>query len=48
MPGNRASIRVLEKNSFRREGYALRYLRIAGEWRDHEIFAITREEWTPA
>jgi ribosomal-protein-alanine N-acetyltransferase len=48
MPANRASIRVLEKNSFRREGYALRYLRIAGEWRDHEIFAITREEWTPA
>ena len=48
MPANRASIRVLEKNSFRREGYALRYLRIAGEWRDHEIYAITREEWTPA
>ena len=47
MPENRASIRVLEKNSFRREGHALRYLRIAGEWRDHEIFAITREEWTP-
>ncbi len=47
MPENRASIRVLEKNSFRHEGHALRYLRIAGEWRDHEIFAITREEWAP-
>jgi ribosomal-protein-alanine N-acetyltransferase len=48
LPENHASIRVLEKYSFRREGHALRYLRIAGRWRDHEIFAITREEWTPS
>jgi ribosomal-protein-alanine N-acetyltransferase len=47
MPDNIASIRVLEKNHFRREGHALRYLRIADEWRDHDIFAITREEWPP-
>jgi ribosomal-protein-alanine N-acetyltransferase len=45
MPGNLRSIRVLEKNGFRREGLAERYLRIAGRWEDHEIFAITSEEW---
>ena len=47
MPSNRASIRVLEKNSFRLEGHAPRYLKIGGAWRDHKIFAITREEWRP-
>jgi [ribosomal protein S5]-alanine N-acetyltransferase len=47
MPDNIASIRVLQKNRLRHEGHALRYLRIAGEWRDHDIFAITREEWHP-
>jgi len=45
MPENARSMRVLEKNGFRREGLAQRYLRIAGEWRDHVIFAITVEEW---
>ncbi len=42
---NRRSMRVLEKAGFRREGTALRYLEIKGVWEDHEIFAITREEW---
>jgi [ribosomal protein S5]-alanine N-acetyltransferase len=46
MPRNIASIRVLQKAGFRREGLAPRYLRIAGEWEDHELFAITREEWS--
>ena len=45
MPRNLRSIRVLEKNGFRREGLAERYLRIAGRWEDHVIFAITSEEW---
>lgn len=43
---NRRSMRVLEKAGFRDEGTALRYLEINGVWEDHEIFAITREEWT--
>lgn len=43
---NDRSIRVLEKAGFRHEGTALRLLEINGVWRDHEIFAITREEWT--
>jgi ribosomal-protein-alanine N-acetyltransferase len=45
MPRNAASIRVVEKVGFRREGHALRYLRIAGVWEDHHLFALTREEW---
>jgi ribosomal-protein-alanine N-acetyltransferase len=44
MPRNAASIRVLEKNGFRREGLAERYLRIAGRWEDHLLFALTAEE----
>jgi ribosomal-protein-alanine N-acetyltransferase len=35
---NLASQRVLEKNGFERIGLARRYLRIAGEWRDHLLF----------
>jgi [ribosomal protein S5]-alanine N-acetyltransferase len=47
MPRNRRSIRVLEKAGFRSEGVSPRYLEIKGVWEDHELFAITREEWTP-
>ena len=45
MPRNVASLRVMEKIGVRREGLGQRYLRIAGTWEDHEIFAVTREEW---
>jgi ribosomal-protein-alanine N-acetyltransferase len=45
MPPNVASQRVLEKSGFRREGLAVRYLCIAGEWEDHVIYALTSEEW---
>lgn len=41
---NAASQRVLEKAGFRREGRALRYLALDGEWTDHDLFAITRED----
>ena len=44
MPRNVASIRVLEKVGFREEGFAQRYLQIAGRWEDHKLFAITAEE----
>ena len=35
---NVASQRVLEKNGFERIGLARRYLKIAGDWRDHLLF----------
>jgi [ribosomal protein S5]-alanine N-acetyltransferase len=41
MPRNVGSIRVLEKNGFREEGYAVGYLCINGVWEDHRIFART-------
>jgi len=44
-PGNHASLRLVEKLGFRREGLSARYLKIGGRWRDHERWAITREEW---
>ena len=47
MPHNSRSLRVIEKLGFRREGYAERYLQIAGTWEDHILFARTREEHRP-
>jgi [ribosomal protein S5]-alanine N-acetyltransferase len=44
IPRNAASRRVLTKVGFREEGLAERYLCIAGEWQDHVLYAITREE----
>lgn len=41
---NYGSMRVLEKAGFRREGLALRFLKIDGRWQDHYLFAITSEE----
>jgi ribosomal-protein-alanine N-acetyltransferase len=45
MPRNRRSIRVLEKIGMRYEGLALRYLLINGVWEDHQMFALTADEW---
>jgi ribosomal-protein-alanine N-acetyltransferase len=45
IPRNVRSIRVVEKAGFRLEGRALRYLNIAGRWEDHDIYAMTLEEW---
>lgn len=44
LPGNAASIRVLEKAGFRREGFARAYLAIAGERRDHLLFGLIRAD----
>lgn len=43
-PENTNSIRVVEKLGFRPEGLRPRYLHIAGDWRDHEVFALNAEE----
>jgi [ribosomal protein S5]-alanine N-acetyltransferase len=44
-PGNVRSARLLEGLGFRLEGHSPRYLKIAGEWRDHDHYALTAEEW---
>lgn len=43
-PENAASLQVLAKLGFRDEGLLLRYLEVAGSWRDHRCLALTREE----
>ena len=44
IPENLPSLRLAEKVGFRREGFARAYLHIAGEWRDHVMFAKVAEE----
>src|SRR3954449_7732365 len=39
IPTNTASIRLLEKTGFTREGYAREYLCINGVWQDHLLYA---------
>ena len=48
MPSNHASRSILQKRGFREEGYAERYLRIAGKWEDHVLYGLTLEEWRPS
>lgn len=43
-PDNAPSRRVLEHLGFRQEGLLRRYLDVDGEWRDHQLWAITVEE----
>jgi ribosomal-protein-alanine N-acetyltransferase len=43
-PENVASRRVVEKLGFRLEGTRERYIHIAGDWRDHLSYALTKEE----
>ena len=44
LPTNTASIRVLEKTGFRREGLARKYLKIDGVWQDHVLFALLEDD----
>jgi ribosomal-protein-alanine N-acetyltransferase len=43
--GNLASIALVRKAGFVREGLSERYLKIAGRWREHERWAIRAEQW---
>jgi ribosomal-protein-alanine N-acetyltransferase len=44
-PDNAASIALVRRLGFTLEGVSRRYLKICGRWRDHERWAILREDW---
>jgi ribosomal-protein-alanine N-acetyltransferase len=44
-PENAASIALVKRAGFVKEGYSRRYLKIGGRWRDHERWAILVEDW---
>jgi [ribosomal protein S5]-alanine N-acetyltransferase len=41
LPANTASMRLLERTGFTREGFAKNYLKIAGKWEDHVLWGRT-------
>jgi [ribosomal protein S5]-alanine N-acetyltransferase len=43
IPTNAASIKLLEKTGFTREGYAREYLCINGAWQDHLLYARLKD-----
>jgi ribosomal-protein-alanine N-acetyltransferase len=43
--GNRRSIALVEGLGFTREGNARGFLKIGNRWRDHERWALLREDW---
>jgi len=44
-PHNSPSINVLKRCGFTKEGFSRNYLKISGRWRDHERWAIIKEDW---
>jgi len=44
IPDNAASIRLLERTGFKREGYAREYLCINGIWQDHLLYARLKDD----
>ncbi|HET8698174.1 MAG TPA: GNAT family protein [Gammaproteobacteria bacterium] len=44
-PDNRPSIALVRALGFRREGVVRGYLKIGGRWRDHERWALLKEDW---
>jgi [ribosomal protein S5]-alanine N-acetyltransferase len=47
-PKNIPSKKLVKRLGFRFEGLSRKYLRVDGEWRDHEKWAMTVEDWKKA
>ncbi|HUZ91638.1 MAG TPA: GNAT family protein [Methylocella sp.] len=47
LPHNEASIKLLERTGFIREGYARSYLRINGVWQDHLLYGLLETDPVP-
>lgn len=47
LPHNEASVRLLERIGFQREGFARAYLRINGVWQDHLLYALLETDPPP-
>jgi ribosomal-protein-alanine N-acetyltransferase len=47
IPANAASVRLLEKTGFKREGFARQYLCIDGVWQDHLLYARLKDDLPP-
>lgn len=48
VPENERSKRLILRSGFREEGFAPDYLQINGVWRDHHLFAMTRNDYLSA
>jgi ribosomal-protein-alanine N-acetyltransferase len=44
-PENVASLTLVRRCGFSKEGFSRRYLQVHGEWRDHERWALLQEDW---
>ena len=44
-PENAQSKSLVVRIGFRLEGFSPQYLKVAGRWKDHERWAIRREDW---
>ncbi len=45
-PANVASIALVRRLGFDREGFSPRYLMVDGDWRDHDRWALRSEKWS--
>jgi ribosomal-protein-alanine N-acetyltransferase len=44
-PANRASIALVKKCGFVREGFSRRFVKVCGRWKDHERWALLAEDF---